>query len=133
MVLGLAHICFVVSNLDRSIDFFSTKLGFKVAFEFTRDTGERYGVYLKAGTRTFIEMFHGTLAPRAEQQSYGHICLEVDDVARTVTELRAKGIECTDAKLGMDHSWQAWLADPDGNRIELHGYTPKSWQTPHLS
>jgi catechol 2,3-dioxygenase-like lactoylglutathione lyase family enzyme len=132
MVLGLAHVCFNVSDLNRALEFYSGKLGFKVAFEFHRPTGERYGVYLKTGTRTFIEIFQGTLNARAEKQSYGHICLEVDDVAGTVAELRAKGLELTEPKLGMDQAWQAWLADPDGNRIELHGYTPQSWQTPHL-
>ena len=38
----------------------------------------------------------------------------------------------TAPNLGADHSWQAWLADPDGNRIELHQYTPESKQTPWL-
>jgi hypothetical protein len=33
-----------------------------------------------------------------------------------------------EVKMGSDHSWQAWLADPDGNRIELHAYTPESNQ-----
>jgi hypothetical protein len=32
----------------------------------------------------------------------------------------------------MDHSWQAWITDPDGNKIELHDYTPESWQAPFL-
>jgi catechol 2,3-dioxygenase-like lactoylglutathione lyase family enzyme len=133
MILGLAHACYVVADLDRAIDFYSAKLGFRIAFEFKRDTGERYGVYLKAGKRNFIELFKGAPAPRDDKQSYRHICLEVDDVARTVVELRAKGIECTDPKLGTDQSWQAWIKDPDGNALELHGYTPQSWQTPHLA
>jgi len=34
--------------------------------------------------------------------------------------------------LGSDNSYQCWLDDPDGNRIELHQYTPESRQTPHL-
>ena len=132
MVIGLAHVCFTASDLNRSIEFYSGKLGFQVAFEFKRDTGERFGVYLKAGPRNFIELFQGILASRAEKQSYGHICLEVSDMAATVADLRAKGIDCTDPKVGKDQSWQAWLADPDGNRIELHCYTPASWQAPHL-
>ena len=49
-----------------------------------------------------------------------------------MTELRAAGVEVTDSKLGFDKSWQAWLTDPDDNRIELHQYTPESQQTPHL-
>lgn len=132
MVLGLAHVCFTVTDLNRAVDFYSSKLGFKIAFEFRHENGERYGVYLKTGKRTFIELFQGVVAPAAAKQSYGHICLEADDVAKTVVELRAEGLDVTDAKLGMDQSWQAWLADPDGNRIELHGYTPKSWQGPHV-
>ena len=132
MVLGLAHACYVVADLDRTLAFYGGALGFKTAFEFRRENGVRYGVYLKAGARNFLEFFQGDLAPRAEKQSYGHICLEVNDVARTVADLRAKGIAATDPKLGTDQSWQAWIADPDGNRIELHGYTPASWQTPHL-
>jgi len=132
MIHGLAHVCFIVSDLNRSLEFYGGKLGFKTAFEFRRENGERHGIYLKAGARTFIELFQGQPAARADNQSYAHICLEVDDVAQTVAELRATGLEVTEPKLGRDQSWQAWVNDPDGNQIELHGYTPKSWQVPHL-
>ena len=132
MIKGLAHVCFIVADLDRALAFYGGTLGFKTAFEFRRDNGVRYGVYLKAGARAFIELFQGEVPARTAKQSFQHICLEVDDVARTVAYLRAHSIEVTDPKLGLDQSWQAWLSDPDGNRIELHGYTPQSWQTPHL-
>jgi len=132
MVKGLAHVCFVAADLDRALAFYGGTLGFRVAFEFRRDNGARYGAYLKAGARTFIEIFQGEVAGRAAKQSFQHICLEVDDVAAAVADLRHRGVEVTDPKLGLDQSWQAWLSDPDGNRIELHGYTPQSWQTPHL-
>ena len=49
-----------------------------------------------------------------------------------MAEIRAKGIAVTDPFLAMDESWQAWITDPDGNRIEIHQYTEKSWQAPHL-
>ena len=130
MIKGIAHVCFTVRNLEASIAFYRDKLGMKHAFDFKNDKGERFGVYLLAGHRTFVELFKGQPAEPAKGQSYGHFCIEVDDVARTVTDLRAKGVEISDAKMGSDHSWQAWLSDPDGNRIELHGYTPDSWQAP---
>ena len=47
--------------------------------------------------------------------------------------LRGRGVEVSDPKLGSDQSWQAWITDPDGNRIELHDYTAESWQAPHLA
>jgi predicted enzyme related to lactoylglutathione lyase len=56
----------------------------------------------------------------------------VDDIEQTVRALRARGVEVSEVKMGGDQSWQAWLADPDGNRIELHQYTPESWQAPFL-
>jgi catechol 2,3-dioxygenase-like lactoylglutathione lyase family enzyme len=133
MILGLAHVCFRVADMDRALKFYTETLGFKRAFDFINDKGVRHGVYIKAGSRNFIELFQtDAVTPPADKQSFRHICLEVDDVAKTVVELRGKGVEVSEPKLGLDQSWQAWIKDPDGNAIELHGYTPKSWQVPHL-
>ncbi len=132
MVKALAHVCFTVRDLDAAIAFYRDKLGLTPAFDFINDKGQRFGVYLLLGGRNFIELFTGQLAEPAKGQSFRHICIEVDDVAATVADLRAKRVEVTDPKLGSDHSWQAWLTDPDGNRIELHGYTAASWQAPWL-
>ena len=132
MITGLAHACFTVEDLDRALVFYSDGLGLKEAFDFINDEGKRYGVYLYLGGRNFIELFSGDLGECAEKQSYKHICLEVDDIETTVVELRDRGIEVSPIKMGKDHSFQAWITDPDGNRIELHHYTPESSQTPHL-
>lgn len=133
MITGIAHACFQTSDLDRALRFYHEQLGLPVAFEFRRDDGTRYGVYLKLGRRTFIEIFAGAVGERAKDQTYRHICLEVDDLPATVAALRSNGLTVGDPKLGLDHSWQAWVSDPDGNAIELHGYTPASWQAPHLA
>jgi len=132
MIIGHAHTCFIVSDLAQIVDFYVNKLGLKLAFDFRREDGARFGVYIRLGNRTFLEFFEGSLNARAEQQSYAHLCLECDDVARTVDEFRSRGVDVSDPILGIDQSWQAWLSDPVGNRIELHAYTPASWQTPHL-
>ena len=128
----LAHVCFTVSDLERSVDFYCNKLGMTRAFEFRRPDGTWFGQYVHAGGRNFIELFQGQVEPPVKGQSYRHFCLEVDNMEATVGALRARGVEVSEIKLGMDQSWQAWLTDPDGNRIELHAYTPQSWQAPHL-
>ena len=133
MINGLAHACFIVGDLASSIAFYRDKLGFEPAFEFVRDDGTKFGQYLHIGGRTFIELFQGE--PReanGEKMSYRHFCLEVDDMESTVAELRERGVEVSEITTGSDNSWQAWLDDPDGNRIELHGYTPQSKQGPYL-
>ena len=56
----------------------------------------------------------------------------MDDIEKTAAALRAQGVEVGAVKMGGDQSWQAWLADPDGNRIELHAYTEQSKQQPSL-
>lgn len=128
MIRALAHVCFTVGDLEASEAFYAEKLGLKHAFDFINAQGERFGVYLHVGDRGFVELFRGQLGEPAQGQSFQHFCLEVDDVATAVGELRATGVEVTDPFLGSDSSWQAWLNDPDGNRIELHGYTPESKQ-----
>ena len=133
MITALAHACFTVSDLERALRFYRDGLGLKEAFDFVNDAGHRFGVYLHLGGRNFIELFEGQLGERADKQSFKHICLEVDDIQTTVAALRQNGIEVSEIKMGGDHSYQAWITDPDGNRIELHHYTPESWQTPHLA
>ena len=133
MITGLAHVCFIVGDLASSIAFYRDKLGFEPAFEFVRDDGTKFGQYLHIGGRTFIELFQGDpREPNADTMSYRHFCLEVDDIESTVAELRERGVEVSEIATGSDNSRQAWLADPDGNRIELHGYTPESKQGPYL-
>ncbi len=133
MITGLAHACFLVKDLDVAIAFYQEKLGFTYAFDYKNEQGERFGVYLHLGGRGFIEMFQGKLAEPAAGQSFQHICLEVDDLESTVAKLRAEGIEVSEPRLGLDRSWQAWFPDPDGNKIELHQYTPESKQGPFLA
>ena len=130
MLKGLAHACFIVRDIDAAIAFYE-KLGCRRAFSFTKPTGELFGVYLHVGARTFIELFTGAPKPSGEP-SYRHISIEVDDMTETVAHLRRVGIEVSDPKTGSDDSCQAWLADPDGNRIELHCYTDVSKQTRFL-
>ena len=134
MITGLAHVCFIVGDLEASTAFYRDKLGFKPAFEFRREDGTKFGQYLHIGGRTFIELFQGgKREANGEAMSYRHFCLEVDDIGETVAGLRGRGVEVSEIKEGSDHSWQAWLADPDGNRIELHGYTGESKQGPYLA
>jgi len=109
MITGLAHACFTVSNLDKALGFYRDGLGLKEAFDFVNEDGHRFGIYLYLGERTFIELFEGTPAERADGQSYKHICLEVDDIEATVSTLRSRGIEVSPVTLGKDHSYQAWI------------------------
>jgi len=136
MIKGIGHVCYTVKNIEVSIDFYTNKLGFKHAFDFRNEKGERGGAYLKIGNegRSFIELFQAQEIKEvtANTVGYQHLCIEVDDINQTKNELNAKGIETTEPYFAMDNAWQIWIEDPDGNRIEMHQYTDESWQTPFV-
>ena len=132
MIKTLAHVCFTVKDLERSRVFYEEGLGLRLAFDFRNEQGERFGIYLHVGDRTFLELFIGSVADGGQRGSFGHICLEVDDIQETVADLKGRNIEIGEISMGSDHSWQAWLKDPDGNAIELHQYTPESQQVAAL-
>ena len=128
MITGLSHACFVVSNLEESARFYRDQLGLREAFALNLNEGRVGGMYLSVGGRTFIELFQGEAERTPPNASYKHICLEVDDIQATVDELKGRGVDVGEITLGGDQSYQAWLADPDGNRIELHQFTENSLQ-----
>ena len=78
-------------------------------------------VYLHIAGDNFVEIFPGGPPPSKERTgSYMHLCLLADDLHATVEQLRAAGVTIDrEPKLGLDHNWQAWISDPDGNSIEL--------------
>ncbi|MHB1293698.1 MAG: VOC family protein [Anaerolineae bacterium] len=129
-VKGLSHVCFTVADVERSLEFYEGVLGLQHAFDFCRDDGTRFGAYVYLGNRTFLELFArkaGSDAP-AMSHSFQHICIEVADMDDAVAAFRSRGAEVSDCKMGGDGNPQAWLADPDGNRIELHELRTDGWQ-----
>ena len=49
----------LLQTLIEQLNFNQGKLGMKVAFDFVNDDKVRFGVYLHAGARNFIELFKG--------------------------------------------------------------------------
>ncbi len=124
MAIQLAHICIRSLDLEKTEHFYVEGMGLELGFEFMRK-GERFGFYLKLGSMTFIEVFKGE---PGEPGNIQHVAIQVDcidDITRRLTEA---GYEVGEKKLGADHSWQAWVTDPSGIRIEFHEYTDESLQ-----
>lgn len=129
-VVDLGHPAFACHDLDATLDFYA-KLGIEESFRLLHLDGSVMLVYLHVGGDRFIEVFPGGPSPeeRAGRQSFMHICLAVDDLRGTVEEIRATGIPIDiEPQMGLDFNMQAWIADPDGNKIELMEYSAKSPQ-----
>ncbi|MCA9895362.1 MAG: VOC family protein [Anaerolineae bacterium] len=127
MFKRLAHINIGATDLAASERFYTEILGMTKAFDFEKD-GEPFGFYVNAGDTTFIEVFIHHDPPTSDNMMLKHICLEVEDIDEVIRTIRSRGWEITDKKMGADQSWQAWITDPSGVRIELMQYTDKSFQ-----
>ena len=141
MITGIGHVAFVISDLDRSLDFYCNKLGLRQAFHLDREgTPSPWIVYLQIASGHFLELFPGGSGENEPREvGYNHFCLLVDDLASTLRELEARGLPITGEPVrGLDNNWQFWLKDPDGNSIELmqivsdspHAAADASWSVP---
>ncbi|MEM9158124.1 MAG: VOC family protein [Verrucomicrobiota bacterium] len=139
MIKQLAHVCFKSDAPEALIEFYGDKLGLPQKFAMNLDNGTPFGWYFELGETTFIEIFDkagaaqmwgGSMDPleNGEGARYQHFCIQVKDIEDMRIDLLRKGVEVTECVVGLDHSIQCWIKDPDGNSIELMEYTDKSMQ-----
>jgi lactoylglutathione lyase len=119
----IAHWALKVADLERSLAFYRDTLGFREMMRINHEDGRLMLVYLRVTDTQFVELFpegKGSVSPDEEITSMHHVCLQVENIAETVTALQNLGVSLFRAvKLGLDGNNQCWIKDPDGNRIEF--------------
>jgi lactoylglutathione lyase/glyoxylase I family protein len=126
-VKQLAHVCFYAHNVEATADWYKKVLGLDIQFKFNRK-GQYFGFYLNAGGRTHVECFHNPDAVYEGKNALTHFCLEVESIDDAIAHIRSVGVEATDKFRAADETYQSWITDPNGVRIELFEYTPQSHQ-----
>ena len=133
-ITSLAHVAIKAKDLDRSLDFYVNKLGFPEMMRLPKPDGSPgpWLVYLRITDTQYLEIFpdgEGDRAPDWNDTAINHICLGVDDLDVTLRHLETVGIPLLrPRKMAGDGNWQAWIEDPDGNRIELMQMMPDCLQ-----
>jgi lactoylglutathione lyase len=131
-ITGIGHIALKVYDFDKSLAFYRDQLGFAEMLRIDKDDGSLWLVYLRVTDEQFIEIFPGAENPRApgwDGNAITHVCLTVDDLDAVVDRVEAVGITLLiDKKTAADGNRQAWIEDPDGNRIEFMQLNPASLQ-----
>lgn len=138
-VIGLNHINVVVSDIEKSKEWYCDRLGFAVdeAFEISEDDLSlglgvpdaklKVAFLTIPNSTTRVEMIEYaspsalplTQGP-ANAVGYGHFAIEVDDVIARYEELRAKGVEFVSRPVYVTGGVRfCWMLDPDGNRVEI--------------
>ena len=90
--------------------------------------------YLEIAHHQYLELFHirkeleepGDLS---RQYGYQHLSIQVENIRDTYEEMLRRGVTPdTEIGRGPDFTYQFWIHDPEGNRIEFMEYTPLSLQ-----
>ncbi|MDB5875436.1 MAG: lactoylglutathione lyase-like lyase [Ramlibacter sp.] len=140
--LGIHHLKFVVSDVDKSLAFYEAAFGVKrvVAMDHRRN-GVLFGVILGfPGLGTELELRLDPAAAKT-QKGLDPITLTVDGVAdleKWKAHFQAKGLNHSPVLAGLV-GWLLVVEDPDGRRVRLytkqtHGpeVTP-SWDSPWVN
>ncbi len=119
------HIAIIVSDYEKSKEFYINKLGFKVIRENYRQEKEDWKLDLKVNETTELEIFAPQNPPKRpsypEACGLRHLAFKVDDIERTVEELRSLEIECEPIRVDeFTNKKMTFFFDPDGLPLELH-------------
>ena len=117
------HVAFRVRDFDASIEWYAKAFGATEAFRASKEDGSPQLVYLELADGQFIELFPDGKNPIEQPKDpigYGHFCVTVSDLDAALQHLETLGIEPTmTPRTGRAGQKLTFIADPDGNRIEL--------------
>lgn len=117
----MATVRYLVTDIERSIAFYTTALGFKLdqsmAPAFARVSRNNLTVWL-AGPKSSAArpMPDGR---RPEPGGWNRFVLEVEDLASRVAEMKRAGLRFRNDVVAGPGGKQILLEDPDGNLVEL--------------
>jgi glyoxylase I family protein len=115
-IVDLHHVAINVTDLDRSVAFYTDVLGFAVL---PREGIAVPGAWLDVGSGRQIHLVAGTVPDDVGQ----HVAFLVDDLDATVAELAAAGLAVR-GPVAIGPRRQAFVFDPDGNRLEINEPLP---------
>jgi lactoylglutathione lyase len=120
--LRILHTCLNVSDIDRSIDFYTGKLGLKLTSRREVKQNNAEIAFLKDESGGAIELTRWRdKKSLAEGDNFDHIAFAVDDVTAEIERLRAVGVAIAMEPFSLQGSKStiAFIKDPDGNWLEL--------------
>lgn len=122
----MLHTMLRVFDLEKSLDFYTNKLGMTLLRKTDYPSGEFTLAFVGYGdekTNTVIELTHnwGQKEPYTIGSGFGHLALGVPDIYGVCKVLEEAGVKIPRPPGPMKHGGSviAFIEDPDGYKIEL--------------
>ncbi|CBZ30852.1 glyoxalase I [Leishmania mexicana MHOM/GT/2001/U1103] len=116
----MLHTMIRVGDLDRSIKFYTERLGMKVLRKWDVPQDKYTLVFLGYGpemSSTVLELtYNYGVTSYKHDEAYGHIAIGVEDVKELVTDMRKHNVPIDYED---ESGFMAFVVDPDGYYIEL--------------
>ena len=117
MIIHVKFVSVPTTDQDRSLAFYTEKLGFKLLTDQPFDGKQRW-IELRIGTsETRLVLFNAEGGPKPGSAFNG--ALACDNVERTYEELKGRGVEFTTPPKKEPWGTFAVFKDPDGNEFVL--------------
>ncbi|WP_206881278.1 VOC family protein [Alicyclobacillus mali (ex Roth et al. 2021)] len=121
-MIKLEHTGVMVSNLDRSIAFYTDVLGMELLGTLDHNTpGIRLAFLSYPGQTAQLELIEGYADELPDEGQVHHLAITVDDIEAEVDRLRAEGVRFLDEAITTlpNGARYIFFSGPDGERLEL--------------
>jgi catechol 2,3-dioxygenase-like lactoylglutathione lyase family enzyme len=118
MIRGIKFVSIPVSDQDKSLQFFTEKLGFKVATDQPFNDKQRWIELMIPGAETGVVLF----TPKGHENRIGSfqpLSFISDDAFATAKTLKERGVEFVSEPKKESWGTSAIFKDPDGNQYVL--------------
>lgn len=125
-ILGIAHVAFYVSDLEKTRAFYEDFLGYAEPFSLKRPDGADRIAFIKINDLQYLELF-AEEPKKPELGRLNHIAVYVDSARQMRDYLAAHGIKVPDTvPKGKTGNYNFTVTDPDGHGVEFVEYLPDS-------
>jgi ureidoacrylate peracid hydrolase len=110
--LSYGHMLILVSDIERSVEFYTKQLGFKI----------RPAKPLADG-RPFTAFHQGiafVAGRKGDERQIDHLAFEVNDVRKMGNKLEQAGVKFFQGLHNGPYGATIYVADPDGTKVELY-------------
>ncbi len=115
-VEGMNHFTILTNDVDGAVDFYDELLGLTAG---PRPNFDFPGAWLYAGGAPILHVIGGRPKSELKPGVIDHMAFTGRDLSGTLAKLKARGIEHTCRRQVGSGTWQVFLHDPNGAKVEI--------------